>query len=252
MQQIAEAARALEDRRRVLIFTGAGISTESGIPDFRGPNGVWKTVDPKTFTLRHYVADVEFRRARWRRWFGDAAPDHHPNAAHRAVADLWTTGRMVGCITQNIDGLHLEGGLPPAALAEVHGNTRGIECLERGHLHDVATVRLRWIDGDLDPLCDCGSILKSTVVLFGEQLPTAALNRAGEFSRAADAAIAVGSTISVFPAAEYLLAVADRRHPLIIINIGPTDADELATVRLEGKAGEVLPQLVATLRAAPD
>jgi NAD-dependent deacetylase len=159
---------------------------------------------------------------------------------------------MVGCITQNIDGLHLDGGLPPAALAEVHGNTRGIECLERGHLHDVETIRLRWIDGDLDPHCDCGSILKSTVVLFGEQLPMAAINRAGEFSRDADAAIAVGSTISVFPAAEYLLAVVDRRHPLIILNMGPTDADELATVRLEGKAGEVLPQLVGALGPVSD
>lgn len=251
MDQIAEAARALADRTRILVFTGAGISTESGIPDFRGPNGVWKTIDPKNFTLRHYVSDVEFRRARWRRWFGEEMPDHQPNAAHRAVADLWATGRMVGCVTQNIDGLHIAGGLPPEALAEVHGNTRGIECLERGHRHEVDTVRTRWLEGDLDPHCRCGSILKSTVVLFGEQLPGEATSRASEFSRGADAAIAVGSTISVFPAAEYLLAVADRRHPLIILNVGPTDADSLATVRLEGMAGYLLPRLVEALGAPP-
>ena len=197
------------------------------------------------------MKDVEFRRARWHRWFGEATPDHQPNAAHRAVADLWQTGRMVGCITQNIDGLHIAGGLPPDALAEVHGNTRAIECLERGHRHEVDTIRLRWLDGDLDPHCDCGSILKSTVVLFGEQLPVDATTKASEFSREADAAIAVGSTISVFPAAEYLLAVADRRHPLIILNMGPTDADSVATVRLQGKAGEILPRLVDALGAAP-
>lgn len=246
-----QAAAALEGRTRILVFTGAGISTESGIPDFRGPNGVWKTVDPKNFTLRHYVTNAEFRRARWHRWFGEATPDHQPNAAHRAVADLWATGRMVGCVTQNIDGLHIAAGLPQDALAEVHGNPRAIECLDRGHRHEVDAIRLRWLDGDLDPHCECGSILKSTVVLFGEQLPAAATDRAGEFSRAADAAIAVGSTISVFPAAEYLLAVADRRHPLIILNVGPTDADSLATVRLEGKAGELLPRLVAALAAGP-
>lgn len=252
MHEIAHAAAALEGRTRVLVFTGAGISTESGIPDFRGPNGVWKTVDPKSFTLRHYISNEDFRRAQWRRWFGDDAPQFAPNAAHRAVADLWATGRMCGCITQNIDGLHIKGGLPPAALAEVHGNTRGIECVERGHRHEVDAIRLRWLEGDLDPRCHCGSILKSTVVLFGEQLPIAATNRASEFSRAADAAIAIGSTISVFPAAEYLLAVADRRHPLIILNMGPTDADEIATVRLEGKAGDMLPQLVELLGTATD
>ena len=252
MEQLLEdAATALEGRTRILVFTGAGISTESGIPDFRGPNGVWKTVDPKNFTLRHYVRDAEFRRARWHRWFGEPPPDHRPNAAHRAVADLWATGRMVGCVTQNIDGLHIAGGLPADALAELHGNPRAIECLNRGHRHEVDAIRLRWLDGDLDPHCECGSILKSTVVLFGEQLPAAATNRAGEFSRAADAAIAVGSTISVFPAAEYLLAVADRRHPLIILNMGPTDADSLATVRLEGKAGELLPRLIDALAATP-
>ena len=249
MHQIAEAAAALEGRRRILVFTGAGISTESGIPDFRGPDGVWKTVDPKNFTLRHYVTNAEFRRWRWQRWFGEDRREYQPNAAHKAVADLWATGRMVGCITQNIDGLHLDGGLPPTALAEVHGNTRGIECVARGHRHTVDAVRRRWLNGDLDPQCHCGSILKSTVVLFGEQLPMAAVNRASRFSGGADAAVAVGSTLSVFPAAEYLLAVADRRHPLIILNMGPTDADDLATVRLEGKAGDLLPRLVDALRA---
>lgn len=247
MQSIAEAAAALEGRERILLFTGAGISTESGIPDFRGPNGVWKTVDPKNFTLRHYVSNQEFRRERWQHRFGGDRPAWKPNSAHRAAAALWDTGRMIGCITQNIDGLHVDGGLPETAVAEVHGNPRGIMCVDRGHRADVGDVRRRWEAGELDPRCDCGSILKSTVVMFGEQLPFSATHLAEGFSARADAAIAVGSTISVYPAAEYLLSVADRRLPLVIVNMGPTDADSLATVRLEGKAGELLPALVDEL-----
>lgn len=251
MQSVAEAAATLAGRERVLVFTGAGISTESGIPDFRGPNGVWKTVDPKNFTLRHYVSNPEFRRERWQRWFGGDRPEWEPNPAHRAVAEFWETGRMIGCITQNIDGLHVAGGLPESAVAEVHGNPRGIMCVEQGHRSDVDEVRRRWQAGELDPLCECGSILKSTVVMFGEQLPDPAISLARKFSMAADAAIAVGSTISVFPAAEYLLSVSDRDQPLVILNVGPTDADSLATARLEGKAGELLPQLVAALGNQP-
>ncbi|MCP3975102.1 MAG: NAD-dependent deacetylase [bacterium] len=251
MQTIADAAAALEGRERILVFTGAGISTESGIPDFRGPNGVWKTEDPKNFTLRHYLDDEQFRRARWKGWFGDDRPTFRPNQAHKAVVDLWESGRMVGCVTQNIDGLHVAGGLPAPAIAEVHGNSRGIICVEHGHSHTADHIRSRWLAGDLDPHCECGSILKSTVVLFGEELPPAAASRARTFSLGADAAIAVGSTISVFPAADYLLWVADRGLPLIILNMGPTDADEMATVRLDGKAGDLLPGLVSALRARP-
>jgi len=249
MHKVAHAAAVLESAERILVFTGAGISTESGIPDFRGPNGVWKRVDPKKFTLRHYVTNREFRKERWASRFGGERPDHVPNAAHHAVADLWRSGRMVGCITQNIDGLHVAGGLPESAIAEVHGNPRGIMCIERGHRLEVAETKRRWEQGDEDPRCHCGSILKSTVVMFGEQLPYSAVGLAERFSREADAAIAVGSTISVFPAAEYVLAVADRRCPFVILNMGPTEADRLATVRLEGKAGELLPCLVTAVVA---
>ena len=154
---------------------------------------------------------------------------------------------MIGCITQNIDGLHVDGGLPESAVAEVHGNPRGIMCVEQGHRSEVQEIRQRWQAGEPDPRCECGSILKSTVIMFGENLPPDATYLAQRFSMSADAAIAIGSTISVYPAAEYLLSVADRRHPLVILNMGPTDADELATSRLEGKAGDLLPQLVAAL-----
>lgn len=252
MHTIADAVTALAGRSRILVFTGAGISTESGIPDFRGPNGVWKTVDPEKFTLRHYVSNPDFRRERWAARFGEERPNFEPNSAHHAIAELWTSGRMVGCITQNIDGLHVAGGLPESAIAEVHGNPRGIMCVERGHTVELDAVRQRWQAGELDPLCECGSILKSTVVMFGEQLPFAAVSRAERFSLEADAAIAVGSTISVFPASEYVLAVADRRRPFVILNMGPTEADALATVRLEGMAGDLLPELVAALAAETD
>ena len=250
METIEHAVDALAGAGRILLFTGAGISTESGIPDFRGPDGVWKKVDPKLFTLRNWINDDEFRRQRWRERFGNPRPTYSPNEAHRAAARLWDSGRMVGCVTQNIDGLHVAGGLPEHAVAEVHGNPRGIMCVTSGHRDDPENVKRRWEEGELDPRCWCGSILKSTVVMFGEQLPPDAIVRAQGFSNGADAAIAVGSTISVFPAAEYLLAVRDRGHPMVIVNMGPTDADGLATARLEGRAGELLPQLVDRLVAA--
>ena len=250
MGTIEQAVNALAGAARILLFTGAGISTESGIPDFRGPDGVWKRVDPKLFTLHNWVNDEEFRRQRWRERFDRPRPTFEPNDAHRAAARLWESGRMVGCVTQNIDGLHVAGGLPENAVAEVHGNPRGIMCVTSGHLDDPDNVKRRWEDGELDPRCWCGSILKSTVVMFGEQLPPDAIARAQSFSIGADGAIAVGSTISVFPAAEYLLAVRDRGHPMVIVNMGPTDADELATARLEGRAGELLPELVDRLTAA--
>lgn len=248
MHTIEEAASLLADRRRILVFTGAGISTESGIPDFRGPQGVWKEVDPADFTIERFLASEQVRIDRWRRRFEDDSPEYRPNAAHEAVARLWQSGLMVGCVTQNIDGLHQAAGLPGSAVAELHGNGKGIACYDHGHPADPAEVEARWREGDADPRClVCGSILKTTVVFFGEMLPDAAIARADEFTAQADAAIAVGSTLGVYPAAFYPLEVASRAEPFVILNQGPTELDHVATVRLEGKAGTLLPLLVHAL-----
>ncbi len=250
MTTVAAAAGRLSDRTRILVFTGAGISTESGIPDFRGPHGLWKRLDPNDFTLERWVTSESFRIEAWGRRFAPDRPVYRPNDGHRAIADLWRTGHMIGCITQNIDGLHQAAGLPDEGVAEVHGNASGIVCYAEGHDVDVDDVRSRWEDGETDPRCaGCGSILKSTTVLFGENLPPGAVARAQGWTDGADAVIAVGSTLSVYPAAYFPLEIAGRGDPFVIVNEGPTDHDRLATVRIEGKAGDVLPELVGALIA---
>ena len=248
MATLAAVADLLADRERILIFTGAGISTESGIPDFRGPDGLWKRLDPDDFTIGRYLESEEVRIRSWASRFTDRSGDFEPNPAHHAVTELWGSGRMVGCITQNIDGLHQAAGLPEEAVAELHGNGRGVVCVANGHTTSRAEVEKRWRNGEADPRCEvCGSILKVTVVFFGEELPFAATARAGDFAALADAVISIGSTLGVFPAAFYPLEVASRGEPFVIVNMGETDMDDLATARIEGKAGTILPALVEAL-----
>lgn len=250
MSSLDRAAELLADRNHILVFTGAGISTESGIPDFRGPDGLWKKMDPSEFTIRRFRSDPEFRIRLWERRFTEARPTFEPNAGHTAVTDLWKLNLVIGCATQNVDGLHQRAGLPDDAVAELHGNAFGIACADKGHLAEPDDVRKRWADGDVDPRCDqCGSLLKSTVVWFGEDLPVHTVDRARAWSDVADAVVAIGSTMSVYPAAELPLDVASRGEPFVIINQGPTDHDRLANVKVEGKAGDMLPALVARLRS---
>lgn len=245
---VDNAAALLHGKERILVFTGAGISTESGIPDFRGPSGVWKTADPNDFTLANYVRNEDFRRSAWERRFESPLRHAEPNDAHRAVVDLWHGGLMIGCITQNIDGLHQAAGLPERAIAELHGNRHGIRCLDCGADADPVEVEARWRDGEADPSCaKCGGMLKSTVVYFGEMLPQGALSMSGYWASEADAVLVVGSSLSVYPAAGIPLDVAGRGAPYVIINDGPTEHDDVAEARVRGRAGTVLPELVAVL-----
>ncbi len=211
---------------------------------------MWKKVDPAEFTLRNWVMNTAFRLTAWERRFTSEF-DFEPNDAHRAIVELWDTGAMSGCITQNIDGLHQVAGLPATAVAELHGNRHGVVCYERGHRADPAEVEERWRDGEADPKCTaCGSILKSTTVLFGENLPLDAVAQAQRFADSADSVVAIGSTLSVYPAADFPLQVASRGEPFVIVNMGDTDHDQLATVKVEGKAGDVVPRLVTAIATA--
>ena len=247
-EAISRAAAVLDGAYRILVFTGAGISTESAIPDFRGPTGLWTTANPDDFTLSNYVSDPAFRRTAWERRFGSPLRHAEPNRAHSAVVDLWDSGRMIGCVTQNIDGLHQAAGLPGAAIVELHGNRHGIRCLNCGTEADTAAVEALWRGGDADPGCPvCDGMLKSTVVYFGEMLPPSALETAAEWTAVADGVIVVGSSLSVYPADAIPLEVVATGAALVIVNDGPTRHDDVATVRLAGKAGVVLPQLVAEL-----
>ncbi len=241
----------LSSARRILVFTGAGISTESGIPDFRGPDGLWTRVDPDDFTIDRYLADPEVRERAWQMYLDGgftAMRAARPNAAHGAVVDLWRRGRWAGCITQNIDGLHQRAGLPEVEVAELHGNVGRVGCLGCGLSWDTEEV-LGWVAGGRhDPRCpECEDIVKTTTVLFGELLPAAQVHRAMTMTETADAVLAVGTTLSVYPAAELAARAVLGGAPLVIVNLGPTEQDHLATVKLEGRAGHLLPDLVGAL-----
>jgi NAD-dependent deacetylase len=247
-RDLAYAARLLLDAKRIMVFTGAGISTESGLPDFRGTDGIWTKLSPEDFMIDRYVSDRKVRVRAWATRFPRMFGNAKPNAAHVAVTDLWRSGRLIGCVTQNIDGLHQAAGLPQSAIAELHGNADGIACIECGTPHDPKVVEERWVNGDLDPRCDqCGGLLKSTIVFYGEVLPHDQVELAYRWAAEADAVISVGSSLSVYPAAYIPLEIASRGQIFIIINNAPTELDDVASIRLDGMAGTLLPELVSAI-----
>lgn len=236
----------LRTANRVLVFTGAGISTESGIPDFRGPNGLWRTNDPALATIQVYVADPDVRRARWRDRLTSPLNSAEPNAGHRAIAELEQLGRVEVVVTQNIDGLHQRAG--SSVVIELHGNTREAVCLSCSDRMPIARVLSRVEEGDDDPQCErCGGILKSATISFGQALIEADVERAMAEARRSDVCLAVGSTLSVWPAAGVALTSARAGNRLVIVNDGETELDDVASALLRGRAGTVLPQLVALL-----
>jgi NAD-dependent deacetylase len=245
---IDDIAGLLRGRTRLLVFTGAGISTASGIPDFRGPDGLWTRMDPDDFTIDRYLADPEVRRRSWQSRATTGFLGARPNAAHYAVTRLWEAGLLIGCVTQNVDGLHAAAGMPDHALVEVHGTATTTSCLRCHATVDTRSVATRLGQGEDDPGClECGGILKTDVVMFGEALPAQAVARALAMADAADGAIAVGTTLGVFPAASIPLRVAERAMPLVIVNRGPTDLDGLADLVLDADAASAMTGLVTAL-----
>jgi NAD-dependent deacetylase len=249
MEEALEQVRALvRGAQRIVVLTGAGISTDSGIRDFRGPNGLW-TKDPeaeKASHIDHYLGDPEVRRKAWRTRIDSPLWDAAPNAGHLAVVDLERTGRVSCLITQNIDGLHLTAGSDPELVVEVHGTMREAMCMscdDRMPI-DVAFERVR--AGEDDPPCErCGGILKSATISFGQSLVVSDLQRADAAARSCDLLLAVGSTLSVFPVADVVpLAVASGAD-VVIVNGTPTAMDDLADVVIHGSISDVLPAIVA-------
>jgi len=246
---VAYAIEILRPSRQILVFTGAGISTESGIPDFRGPDGLWTKVDPDDFHIDRYRTDPELRMRGWRMHLDGelwgARSTVRPNAGHDAVKRLADGGRLSGVVTQNVDGLHHESGLDDGHVAELHGNVRRSNCVDCGRTWDTNQV-LGWVEaGDLDPSCpECGGMVKTGTVLFGELLPEREMQKAMLFLAGADAIIVAGSTVAVWPASDVVMRGAFRSLPIVIINQGATEADHLATVKLDAGIGEVLPEIV--------
>ncbi len=247
--ETAAAVRVLADAKNILVFTGAGISTESGIPDFRGPDGLWTRVDPDDFHIDRYRAEPVLRRRGWKMHLDGelwgARSTVQPNEGHIAIKRLVDGRRVSGVVTQNIDGLHHKSGLRDSEVAELHGNVRNSLCVDCGTQWETEQILARVEAGDLDPACEvCGGMVKTATVMFGELLPEAEMIKAMGFLAMADAMIVVGSTVSVWPASDVVLRGALRTLPIVIVNRGATEADHLASVKLDAGIGEVLPAIV--------
>ncbi|MEU6770796.1 Sir2 family NAD-dependent protein deacetylase [Streptomyces sp. NPDC046759] len=237
----------------VAVLSGAGISTDSGIPDYRGPNGLWRR-DPeaeKLVTYEYYMADPEIRRRSWQMRSKNRTLMAEPNAAHRAVAELERSGTPVRVITQNVDGLHQLAGMPDRKVLELHGSARSVVCT-RCHARGPMEDALARVDaGEEDPAClACGGILKSATVMFGERLDPLVLGQAVAISKACTLFIAVGSSLQVQPAAGLVGVAADHGAHLIVVNAEPTPYDELAHEVIREPIGTVLPELLHTVRGA--
>jgi NAD-dependent deacetylase len=237
----------LANAQRITVLTGAGISTDSGIPDFRGPQGVW-TKNPaaeKTSTLQHYLGDPEVRREAWQQRLHSPAWEAQPNPGHRAIVELERQGRLVAVVTQNIDGLHLKAGNSPGLVVEVHGTIHRVRCWSCGWEGPMPETLERVRDGEDDPRCVvCGGILKSATVSFGQSLDPETMARAERAALTCDALLAVGTSLAVYPVAG-LVPLAHRNGALVVIvNAEPTPFDSIATV-VRGSISEVLPELVS-------
>jgi NAD-dependent deacetylase len=233
---------------RLVAFTGAGISTESGIPDYRGPNGVWaRQAIPHIDTVRN---DTTSRLGHWqdRRQRYPEMMAREPNAGHLALAELEARGFLLAIITQNIDGLHQKAGNDPERVIELHGSTHVLRCLSCGRSWDGASIQRRLEAGEVDPRCEvCGGVLRTGTILFGESLPDQTLRTAHAAARATDVMIVVGSSLVVNPAARLPAIARERGARLVIINQSTTPLDELADVRIFGAAGEALRGIVDRL-----
>jgi NAD-dependent deacetylase len=238
-------AEYLAAARRIVAFTGAGASTESGIPDFRSPGGVWDRNKPIQY--RDFLASNEARRETWQRSLQTypVVAAAQPNGAHRALVDLERRGQLLGVVTQNIDGLHVRAGHDPERVIELHGNAHGVRCLNCDDSATRELVHVRVLAGELEPPCvTCGGILKPTTISFGEPMPRGPLIRAEELMRQADLVVVVGSTLVVQPAASLPLVAVRRGTPLIILNLTETPLDDVAALVVRGRAGELLPPAV--------
>ncbi|MGH9087373.1 MAG: SIR2 family NAD-dependent protein deacylase [Acidimicrobiales bacterium] len=231
-----------------MVLTGAGISTESGIPDFRGPQGVW-TKDPaaeRLSTLDAYLRDEEVRRRAWRTRLSSPTWAARPNAGHLSLVALERQGKLDTLVTQNIDGLHQLAGNDPAKVVEIHGTMRAIVCMACGDRGPAATTLERVRAGEEDPAClRCGGILKSATVSFGQSLVPADLERAEQAARRCDLLLAAGSSLGVHPAAGLVPLAADHGAAVVIVNAQPTPYDRVADAVVREPIGQALPAIVA-------
>ena len=240
-QEIAELSQAIAQARRAVVFTGAGISTESGIPDFRSPGGIWTRMAPIDFA--DFLASEEARRETWRRRFAmdETFREARPNRGHRAVAELVRRGKVAAVITQNIDGLHQASGIADDRVIELHGNSTYAHCLDCKARYELETLRIAFERDETAPVCDdCGGFVKTATISFGQAMPAEAMRRAEIETRAADLFIVAGSSLVVYPAAGFPELAKRNGATLAIINREPTGLDPIADLVLNRTIGETL------------
>jgi NAD-dependent deacetylase len=234
-------ARMIADARRAVVFTGAGISTESGIPDFRSPGGVWSRIKPIYF--EEFLRDEDKRREAWQRAFSGVAgwTGASPNAGHRAVARLVGLGKVSAVITQNVDNLHQDSGVPDDKVLELHGNASYATCLSCGLRHELEVLKQHFLGTDEIPACRaCGKLVKVATISFGQPMPVSVMQRAEEETLACDLFIVLGSSLVVYPAAGFPLMAKRNGARLVIVNREPTEQDGFADLVLNEEIGPLL------------
>jgi NAD-dependent deacetylase len=245
MDEIERLRDMVGSAKRIVAFTGAGISTESGIPDFRSPGGIWTRYKPIYFD--DFMASEEMRRESWRRKFAtdETMLKAEPNAGHRALAKLVEQGRMTAIITQNVDGLHQRSGVPDSKVIELHGNATYASCLDCGHRHELEPIKKAFLGGGKLPFCaKCDGIVKTATISFGQAMPEIPMARAQDETMACDLFIVLGSSLVVYPAAGFPQLAKRKGAKLVILNRDPTDQDSDADVVIHAEIGPTMSRAI--------
>ena len=248
MSDVADLKGMIRDAERIVAFTGAGISTESGIPDFRSPGGVWSRMKPIYF--QDFVADEAMRREAWTRVFNRTAgwTGAWPNAGHHAVARLDDQKKLSAVITQNVDNLHQDSGIPASRVIELHGNASYATCLACGQRYELQDLEAGFVERGEIPVCTaCGGLIKTATISFGQAMPQGAMVRAEEATVACDLFLVLGSSLVVYPAAGFPLLAKQNGATLVIVNREPTEMDGLADLVIHDEIGRVLSEAIPSL-----
>ena len=252
MEPIDTVADMIQQSAKVVVFTGAGFSTESGIPDFRSPGGVWDKFDPGELNYQNFLRSEEIREKYWRmhKMMWETIRDAQPNSGHLAVTDLYNLGKLDCVITQNTDGLHQKAGLPEEMVIELHGTMQWTYCLDCGQRYPRGKVHDKMLAGEKVPRCDsCNGILKPATIAFGQSMPQEETHEAEKRSAGCDLFLAAGSSLVVYPAAQMPVLAKRSGAKLVIFNLTPTPHDHHADIVISEKTGETLSQIVARVKA---
>ncbi len=252
MEQIDAVADMILQSEKVVIFTGAGFSTESGVPDFRSPGGVWDKFDPSELNYQNFLRSEEIREKYWRmhQMMWETIREAQPNNGHHAVTDLYNMGKLDCVVTQNTDGLHQKAGVPDELVIELHGTMQWVNCLDCGQRYPRAQVYDKIVAGDNVPHCDgCKGLLKPATIAFGQMMPQEETREAEHRSASCDLFLAAGSSLLVYPAAQMPVIAKNSGARLVIFNLTPTPHDHHADIVISEKTGETLSRVVSQVKA---